>query len=146
MTGTLISATVVHAQWGNPLIYPFRDPSGDMTEETSVDPLEETDCANPVGLSLAGGAVGTITGLKRGGVPGAIAGGLVGGTVGYVSGAVSRDATTVVDDPPAADEPIHIEAAEAPPTDSEAAESTTDATDEDDTDDASDDTDHGSAN
>lgn len=48
---------------------------------------------DPVKLSFAGGAVGTITGLKRGGVPGAFLGGLVGGTAGYFVAATSSDVT-----------------------------------------------------
>lgn len=135
-------------QRGNPPIYPFRDPRTGMVEETTGDPVTETDCPNPVALSIAGGAVGTITGLKRGGIPGAITGGLVGGTVGYVSGAVSGDPTTVVENPPTDSDPISID-----PTEDTATETaqTDDADDDEDghadehddsTDNASDDADH----
>jgi hypothetical protein len=65
-----------------------------MVEDATVDATPRTDAEpNPVALSLAGGAVGTIGGLRRGGLPGAVAGGLVGGTVGYLAGAVSCETT-----------------------------------------------------
>jgi hypothetical protein len=65
-----------------------------MVEDAAVDATPRTDAEpNPVALSLAGGAVGTIGGLRRGGLPGAVAGGLVGGTVGYLAGAVSCETT-----------------------------------------------------
>ena len=44
---------------------------------------------NPVGTSLVGGFLGTVTGLRKGGVGGAVIGGLVGGTAGYVAGAAA---------------------------------------------------------
>jgi len=89
-----------------------------MTTETTAASVTETDCGNPIALSVAGGAVGTITGLKRGGIPGAITGGLVGGTVGYVSGVVSRDGMVVVEDPPTDGDPISIDPAESTSADS----------------------------
>jgi hypothetical protein len=49
-----------------------------------------TDETGPVTLSVVGGFVGTVTGLKRGNLPGAVVGGFVGGTVGYLAGASSR--------------------------------------------------------
>lgn len=86
-----------------------------MTEEheTAVDAEQD---ANPVGLSVAGGFLGTVAGLKRGGVPGAVLGGLAGGTVGYLVGATGE--------PPA-----------APPADSDRDPISLDVSDPDDADD-----------
>lgn len=95
-----------------------------MVEQTTTEDHTGTDSPNPVSLSVVGGAVGTITGLKRGGLPGAVAGGLVGGTVGYVSAAASCGTTAVDEEPPAESEPISIETADD------------EANDEDDHDDA----------
>ncbi len=46
---------------------------------------------NPIGTSLVGGFLGTVTGLKKGGAGGALIGGLVGGTAGYVAGAAAEE-------------------------------------------------------
>jgi len=105
-----------------------------MVEQTTSENHTDTDTPNPVALSVVGGAVGTITGLKRGGLPGAVAGGLVGGTVGYVSAAASCGKTAVGDEPSAENEPISIETADEDATDEDATDE--DATDEDDHDDA----------
>jgi hypothetical protein len=64
---------------------------GEHTTAEGAPEIEESE-PNPAALSLASGAVGTLVGLKRGGVPGALAGGLVGGTTGYLVGAASREA------------------------------------------------------
>ncbi|PSQ49045.1 hypothetical protein BRD19_04920 [Halobacteriales archaeon SW_7_65_23] len=64
---------------------------GEHTTAEGAPEVEESE-PNPAALSLASGAVGTLVGLKRGGVPGALAGGLVGGTTGYLVGAASREA------------------------------------------------------
>ena len=81
-----------------------------MNNETERNEAEKPD-VNPVALSLTGGFVGTVTGLKRGGVGGAVVGGLIGGTAGYVAGAAADETT-----PPTADsdvEPISIDVDEA---------------------------------
>ncbi|MBB6644899.1 hypothetical protein [Halobellus ruber] len=56
-----------------------------MSQEHEHD--ARTADVSPVGASLAGGFLGTVTGLRKSGVGGAVVGGLVGGTVGYVAGA-----------------------------------------------------------
>lgn len=61
-----------------------------MEHEYGSDVSDEPD-VNPVKLSLVGGALGTITGLKAKGVGGAVVGGLVGGTAGYVAGSAATD-------------------------------------------------------
>lgn len=63
--------------------------------ETAVDAEQD---ANPLGLSVAGGFLGTVAGLKRGGVPGAVVGGLAGGTVGYLVGATGESPATAPED------------------------------------------------
>jgi len=64
--------------------------------------------ADAAKLSLAGGFVGTVTGLKRGGLGGAVVGGLVGGTFGYVAGAAVSESHERIplDDGP---EPIQVD-------------------------------------
>lgn len=61
-----------------------------MGHEYERNHAEEPD-VNPVALSLTGGFIGTVSGLKKGGVGGAVLGGLVGGTAGYVTGAVVNE-------------------------------------------------------
>ncbi len=98
-----------------------------MTEEIPVDSLGETESPTPVALSLAGGATGTITGLKRRGFPGALVGALVGGTIGYLVGVVSKNAIDI-EEPPIDTDPISIDLADPTVTDS-ADDQETDATD-----------------
>jgi hypothetical protein len=65
-----------------------------MAQEHERRVVEEPG-VDPVALSLAGGFVGTVTGLKKGGVGGAVVGGLVGGTTGYVLGAAAEGSDPV---------------------------------------------------
>lgn len=126
----LISFCSVYSD--NPLVYLRRDASVRMVDETTTAAGTDADSPNPVALSLAGGAVGTITCLKRGGLPGAITGGLVGGTVGYVTGAVTREESPV-DIDAAENEPISIDPTESS-SDAATAESATTHGDETDDD------------
>ena len=79
-----------------------------MAHEHDSDTAEESN-VSPVGLSVAGGFLGTVTGLKKGGVGGALVGGLVGGTAGYVAGAAAEGTDGRVPDIDADVEPISIE-------------------------------------
>ena len=132
-----ISICCSHAD--NPLVYLRRAPSVGMEDETTTTAGTDADSPNPVALSLAGGAVGTITGLKRGGLPGAITGGLVGGTVGYVTGAVTSEESSV-DIDAAESEPISIDPTESSgdAVTAESATTDTDGTDDEDTGEADD--------
>jgi hypothetical protein len=62
----------------------YEDGFGEEHDDADVDPAK---------LSLVGGFVGTVSGLKRGGPGGALIGGLVGGTAGYVTGAALSGTT-----------------------------------------------------
>ncbi len=90
-----------------------------MAEEIPIKSLSEAENPTPVALSLAGGATGTIAGLKRRGVPGALIGALVGGTLGYLVGAKSTDAIHV-EEPPIDSDPISIELGESTTTEGDA--------------------------
>ncbi|MEF8851846.1 MAG: hypothetical protein V5A44_07840 [Haloarculaceae archaeon] len=56
-------------------------------EHDFEDDASDASGLTAVKLSLVGGFVGTLAGLKRRGIGGAVVGGLVGGTAGYVAGA-----------------------------------------------------------
>lgn len=79
-----------------------------MTEQQHEVAAETEPSGNPAALSLVGGFVGTVTGLKRNGVPGAVVGGLVGGTVGYVSGASLNDEGSATPAPDIDTEPVSV--------------------------------------
>lgn len=87
-------------------VSPFR--SGGVTEHQRDVVTETEKSPNPVALSLVGGFVGTVTGLKRGGVPGAVVGGFVGGTAGYLSGASLGDGESTATTPGSDTEPISV--------------------------------------
>lgn len=81
-----------------------------MTEHQHDVTAETEQSTNPVALSLVGGFVGTVTGLKRHGVPGAVVGGLVGGSVGYVGGtALNRESMESMSE---AAEPVTVSVAD----------------------------------
>lgn len=101
-----------------------------MTDQQHDVAPETESNANPAALSLVGGFVGTVTGLKRNGISGAVVGGLVGGTVGYVSGASLNDDGSATPAPEVDTEPVSVTVSD----DESASEETTDA-DEDDEDD-----------
>jgi hypothetical protein len=66
-------------------------------------------------LSLVGGFLGTVSGLKRGGPGGAVLGGLVGGTTGYLTGAaLDERSPSQYTDP--SDGPLEISVATKPTT------------------------------
>jgi len=92
-----------------------------MTDEISVERLSDVEHEEPepAVLSFAGGAVGTIAGLKSGGFPGAIAGGLVGGTTGYLVGAAAQDAARSSGAVGTDTDPIEIDVADARADDSD---------------------------
>ena len=104
-----------------------------MAHEHDSDTAEEPKL-NPVGLSVAGGFLGTVTGLKKGGVGGAVLGGLVGGTAGYVAGAAANGTDRRVPDIDTDVEPISIETDEEGDEDADADEhEDADADDHEDT-------------
>lgn len=88
----------------------------DMGDEPNADAFSGTEHSepDPVALSFAGGALGTIAGLKSGGVPGSIAGGLVGGTVGYLTGAASCEAAHSADTVTTDTDPVEVHVDETP--------------------------------
>lgn len=101
-----------------------------MAHEHDSDTAEESN-VSPVGLSVAGGFLGTVTGLKKGGVGGAILGGLVGGTAGYVAGAAAEGTDRRVPDIDADVEPISIETGDEGDEDEAADDHEDEETDED---------------
>lgn len=105
-----------------------------MTEHDNDVTTEAESTPNPAALSLVGGFVGTVTGLKRSGVPGAVVGGFVGGTVGYLTGASVGDEEAATALPEGDSEPISV----GVPDDS-GEEDTEDGAVEDDADDTEDD-------
>jgi hypothetical protein len=120
-----------------------------MTEQQHEVAPETEQNANPAALSLVGGFVGTVTGLKRNGISGAVVGGLVGGTVGYVGGASLNEDGSATPEPEIDTEPVSVTVSDASDdddaddedhsddesdADDAASEETTDADDEDDED------------
>lgn len=101
-----------------------------MGEQQHDVSAEAESNVSPTALSLVGGFVGTVSGLKRNGVPGAVLGGLVGGTVGYVSGAsLNGDATS---GPEIDTEPVSVTVADEENSGTDLKEDMGDADDEDD--------------
>lgn len=80
-----------------------------MEENVTQERQRVSTSPNPVALSLAAGFAGTVTGLKRGGVPGAIALGLASGTAGYVAGAAAENAQHTPHEPESTADPVHID-------------------------------------
>jgi hypothetical protein len=60
-----------------------------------ADDATDNSGLTAVKLSLVGGFLGTLSGLKRRGLTGAFLGGLAGGTVGYVAGAALAEGEAV---------------------------------------------------
>lgn len=90
---------------------------GGQQHETAT---ETESNPSPAALSLVGGFVGTVSGLKRNGVAGAVVGGLIGGTVGYVSGASLNDEATA--GPDIETEPVSVTVADDEDDDTDADE------------------------
>ena len=86
-----------------------------MQHDFEDDTAEESGLT-AVKLSLVGGFVGTLTGLKRRGLSGALLGGLAGGTAGYAAGSALEGGDTVEEweDPlsDARDEPVTVDVSE----------------------------------
>ena len=86
-----------------------------MQHDFEDDTAEESGLT-AVKLSLVGGFVGTLTGLKRRGLSGALLGGLAGGTAGYAAGSTLESGDTVEEweDPlsDARDEPVTVDVSE----------------------------------
>lgn len=80
-----------------------------MKENITQDHQCVSTSPNPAALSLAAGFAGTVTGLKRGGVPGAIALGLASGTAGYVVGAAAENTQHASHEPASTEDPVHID-------------------------------------
>lgn len=89
-----------------------------MVEDTTVDGVSKTAKPNPVTVSVVGGAIGTIGGLKRG-ARAAIIGGVLGGTVGYLAATVFNE--TVAEAPLSSSTPISVGSTDSPATTSMAA-------------------------
>ena len=81
-------------------------------------------------LSLVGGFLGTVSGLKRGGPGGAVLGGLVGGTAGYLTGAaLDESSPSQYTDP--SDGPLEISVGDEADDDAESAAETDETEDGD---------------
>ena len=80
-----------------------------MEENVTQERRRVSTSPNPAALSLAAGFAGTVTGLKRGGVPSAIALGLASGTAGYVVGAAAESAQRIPHEPESTADPVHID-------------------------------------
>jgi hypothetical protein len=82
-------------------------------EHEYEDDAADADGLTAVKLSLVGGFVGTLAGLKRRGLGGAVVGGLVGGTAGYAAGAALDGSSTADewDDPlgDVRDDPVTVD-------------------------------------